>query len=301
MSYTEEEFNHRMDQLAVAVESTGDKMPKMDRVKGYSKYLENEYEFIQKVCYSCYPTDQMFLGYTRGLKYKKYNENVQKTLLHHIIVDNSEAFDGKRASDYRYDTVYKNIKTLQDAIDVFTELGLAQTNEPNLSLYEELCLSFSKDFIDLIKSEITIKSYEEINREREIKHQKREADEELRMKILMDEKGITKPLNLWEIGDIAKNLANKLTERLNLIKETKIKHLEKLNEYLESGADEETIKNLKSEYKKNVKELVSDFDQWKDEAEKLQREQQNTHVHFGLILDSLNNIDISGLDTISFD
>lgn len=55
--------------------------------------------------------------------------------------------------------------TLQDAIDVFTELALAQTHKSN-DLYEKLCSTFSKDLIDKVKSEIEIKKRYDENQKR---------------------------------------------------------------------------------------------------------------------------------------
>jgi len=162
MFRTEEEFDSQFNQLIECYEMFGH-FPTMDRSNAYSDYLNDEYIFVQNLCSKCYPNYEIFTGHVQNLdKYKKYNEIVQKAIIHYIILDNIEAFDYEKPEDYRRDNCYIHITKLDDLISIFYEMGLASKSR---SLYKSLCEHYSPEFVDEIASEIMIKSYDERQQE----------------------------------------------------------------------------------------------------------------------------------------
>ena len=284
MHYPVDEFNCALGELFNIIESITGELPKLDRSIAYRKFLKDEYSFIQNICYNYYPTDKIFSGYTSGLeKYKKYNKNVQKTLLHHIIIDNSELFDSQNFSNYRYDNVYLNIKTLDDAIIVFNEISLTELMQLD-KLYDDLCDSFSKELIDEIKSEIAVRDIYEIIDNSKFKYElkSREKEREKDLKQLMEINNVSYPVS---VDQKIKNLKEKY-RKLN----------KDYNQYLKICSNFAGRKQGRYDvsdqvgYLRNRKNFSLDAEKLKEEYESIKEQEENNIKYNELFITSIANI-----------
>jgi len=277
MFYTEEQFNSQLDKLEKIYNTLENDFPKMNRAKVYQDYLVDEYAFVQRFCDKKYLLDNMFTGHVFDLdKYKKYNVNVQKVILHHIIYDNSKEFDPEKWDDYRYDNIHLNIRTLDDLINVFYEMALAQNSN---RLYQTMCEQYSKEFIDEIKSEISIRS-------NEIKSPSNFEKNRLKLEELMEENKINKPV--YDIKEREKILQDTIQSLNNEIMQANINYLKTYNKMLLNKESENKINALKLSHQKNLDNFKVSVKKCKDELNTINNDSINNAKYFNLLIDTLN-------------
>lgn len=122
-------YNETMDKIYLEIEGFANNVIKFK--DAYKDYTENEYQFVQDICLIYYPLREIFIGKTNDLGlYLNFSKNVQKTVIHHMIVDNSKLYDPNNSFDYLYDNCYSYLHTLEEVLEMFSLINVVIDMEP---------------------------------------------------------------------------------------------------------------------------------------------------------------------------